>query len=187
MGSKGTNSHHTLFEKSRGRRPPVVWKTFTHQSHHGLGGYNKLINGLRAAASGAFVCWRPSLLFTCQTWHVNRDLTIRQRRRQSKCSWKRRNRVRVQRERESKIYRLAVSVLKSTPNLVISPRSCAGTAKKCTKRCDARAELLFNLLIKPIVFRRSRCRLRRSFVRSLIYILRARLLSCHSWLLLPSS
>ena len=149
--------------------------------------------------------------------HVNRDLTIRQRRRQWKCSWKldfvsfetfaplyqvtqlleskklrlemkRRNRVRVQREREgeSKIYRLAVSVLKSTQNLVISPRSCAGTAKKCTKKCHARAELLFNLLIRPIVFRRSRCCHRRSFVRSLIDIVKARLLSSHPWLLLPS-
>ena len=146
--------------------------------------------------------------------HVNRDLTIRQRRCQWKCSWKldfvsfenfpplyqvtqllesrklrlemkRRNRVRVQ--RESKIYRLAVSVLKSTQNLVISPRSCAGTAKKCSEKCDALAELLLNLLIKPIVFRRSRCCPRRSFVRSLIYIVRARLLSSHPWLLLPSS
>ena len=36
----------------------------SHHSHHGLGGYSKLTNGLRAAASGAFVCRRPSLLFT---------------------------------------------------------------------------------------------------------------------------
>ena len=28
----------------------------SHHSHHGLGGYSKLTNGLRAAASGAFVC-----------------------------------------------------------------------------------------------------------------------------------
>ena len=28
----------------------------SHHSHHGLGGYSKLINGPRAAASGAFVC-----------------------------------------------------------------------------------------------------------------------------------
>ena len=34
--------------------------------------------------------------------------------------------------RESKIYRLAVPVLKSTQNLMIS-RCSAGTAKKCTK------------------------------------------------------
>ena len=37
-----------------------------HTSHHGLGGYSKLINGLRAAASCAFVCWRPNLQFTCK-------------------------------------------------------------------------------------------------------------------------
>ena len=37
----------------------------SHHSHHGLGWCSKLLNGLRAAASGAFVCWRPSLLFTC--------------------------------------------------------------------------------------------------------------------------
>ena len=31
-----------------------------------MGGYSKLTNGLRAAASGAFVCCtRPSLLLTC--------------------------------------------------------------------------------------------------------------------------
>ena len=41
-----------LFEKSRGRRPR--WRG--QPSHHGLGGYSKLINGLRGAASGAFVC-----------------------------------------------------------------------------------------------------------------------------------
>ena len=32
----------------------MLWSTFAHQSHHGLGGYSKLINGLRAAVSGAF-------------------------------------------------------------------------------------------------------------------------------------
>ena len=47
------------------------------------------------------------------------------------------------------IYRLAVPVLKSTKNLVISRRSCAGTAKKCTKKREAHAELL---LKKAIVF-----------------------------------
>ena len=41
------------------------------------------------------------------------------------------------RERESKIYRLAVPVLKSTQNLVISRRSCPGTAKKRRKKRDA--------------------------------------------------
>ena len=48
-----------LFEKSRGRRPRCCGEpshTISHHSHHGLGGYSKLTNGLRAAASGAFVC-----------------------------------------------------------------------------------------------------------------------------------
>ena len=52
-------------------------------------------------------------------------------------------------DREGRIYRLAVPVLKSTKNLVISRRSCKGTAKKCTKKREARAELLFK---KAIVF-----------------------------------
>ena len=45
--------------------------------------------------------------------------------------------------RDGKIYRLAVLVLKSTQNLVIARRSCAGTAKKCTNKREARVELLF--------------------------------------------
>ena len=45
-------------------------------------------------------------------------------------------------ERDGRIYRLAVHVLKKTLNLVISRRSRAWTAKKCTKRRDARAKLL---------------------------------------------
>ena len=36
-----------------------------HHSHHGLGGYSKPINGLKPAATGAFVCWRPNVLSTC--------------------------------------------------------------------------------------------------------------------------
>ena len=39
----------------------------SHHSPHGLG---ELINRMRADASGAFVCWRLSLLFTCCS-HVN--------------------------------------------------------------------------------------------------------------------
>ena len=42
----------------------------------------------------------------------------------------------------------------------------ARTAKNCTKKCDARAELLFCSL-NLLLFWRSRCRRRRSFVRSL--------------------
>ena len=54
-------------------------------------------------------------------------------------------------ERNGKIYRLAVPVLKSTQHLVISCRSCEGTAKKCTKKRDARAEMFF-FLLKTTVF-----------------------------------
>ena len=61
-------------------------------------------------------------------------------------------------ERESEIYRLAVPVLKSTQNLVISRCSC-------TKKRVARAELLFCSL-NLLLFWRSRCRRRCSFVRS---------------------
>ena len=43
--------------------------------------------------------------------------------------------------RDGRIYRLAVSVLKKTYNLVISRRSRAGTAKKCS-----------NLIIKDCEF-----------------------------------
>ena len=50
---------------------------------------------------------------------------------------------RVRAERDSKSYRLAVPVLKSTQNLVISRCSFAGTAKKYTNKRDARAELSF--------------------------------------------
>ena len=75
--------------------------------------------------------------------------------------------VRVQRERESKIYRLAVPVLKSTQNLVSWGCSCAGTAKKCTKKRDARAQLL-SCSLNVLLFWRYRCCHRRSFVRSLI-------------------
>ena len=49
-------------------------------------------------------------------------------------------------EKGSIFYRLAVSVLKSTQNLDISLRSSVGTAKKCTKKHDARTKLLFWLL-----------------------------------------
>ena len=91
--------------------------------------------------------------------------------REARSELKRGGCVRVQREREgereSKIYRLAVSVLKSNQNLVISRCSFAGTAKKCTTKRDARVELLFCSLNVPF-FWRSRCRRRRSFVSSLL-------------------
>ena len=68
---------------------------------------------------------------------------------------------------DRRIYFPAVPVLKWTWNFVISRRSCAGTAKKCTKKRDARAELLFCSL-NLLLFWRSPCCRRRSFVRSLL-------------------
>ena len=53
-----------------------------------------------------------------------------------------------------------VPVLNKTWNYALSRRSRATTAKKCTKKRDARAELLFSLS-KPFSFCRSRCRHRR--------------------------
>ena len=63
--------------------------------------------------------------------------------REIRLELKRGDRVRVQteREREIKTYRLAVPVLKSTQHLVISRCSFSGSAKKFTKKRDARAEL----------------------------------------------
>ena len=47
-------------------------------------------------------------------------------------------------DRDGRIYRLAFPVLKKPfKNLMISRRNRAGTAKKCTKKREARAELLF--------------------------------------------
>ena len=36
-----------------------------------------------------------------------------------------------------------IALLFPSSNFIISRRSCVGTAKKCTKKRDARAELLF--------------------------------------------
>ena len=52
---------------------------------------------------------------------------------------------------DGRIYGLAVPVLKSPKNLVISRRSCAGTAKKCTKKREARAELLLTVAVASVV------------------------------------
>ena len=46
-------------------------------------------------------------------------------------------------DRDGRIYRLAVPIPKHTQNLVISPCSYAVRAKKCTKKRDACAELVF--------------------------------------------
>ena len=71
------------------------------------------------------------------------------KRKEVRLKLKRGGRVRVQ--TECKIHRLAVPVVKSTKTLVSSRCSCARTAKKCTKKRDARAELLF-CLNKPTEF-----------------------------------
>ena len=57
-GSCGTlkNPHHCS-KRVGDVDPGVVVNLHTsHHSHHGLGGYSKGTNGLRAAASDAFVC-----------------------------------------------------------------------------------------------------------------------------------
>ena len=112
--------------------------------------------------------------------------------RKLRLEMKRRNRVRFQREREREREREKFIALPFPSSSQLKTWSLhlevvQGRQTECTKKYDARAELLFNLFIKPIVFRRSRCCPRRTFVRSLIYIVRARLLSSHPWLLLPSS
>ena len=114
-------------------------------------------------------------------WWVIRDLTIRQRAKPMKMSlknwlhvlwiffavipsqpvtwWlelKRGDCVRDQ--RGIVVYHLAFPVLKSTKNLVISSRrSCAGTAKKCTKKRDARVLIWCFAHKIYCVFWRSRC------------------------------
>ena len=50
-------------------------------------------------------------------------------------------RVQTEGERDLNTYRLAVPVFKSTQHLVISRCSFSGSAKKFTKKRDARAEL----------------------------------------------
>ena len=60
-----THVNKKLKYKKKKKKIPSMWDVYpdvvvnlhtSHHSHHGLGGYSKLINGLRAAASGAFVC-----------------------------------------------------------------------------------------------------------------------------------
>ena len=103
-------------------------------------------------------------------WWVIRDLTIRQRAKPMKKanvaekltsrSWwlelKRGDCVRDQ--RGIVVYHLAFPVLKSTKNLVISSRrSCVGTAKKCTKKRDARVLICCFAHKIYCVFWRSTC------------------------------
>ena len=80
---------------------------------------------------------------------------------------KRRNRVRFQREREREREKFIALLFPSSSQLKtwsLHLEVVQGRQTECTKKCDARAELLFNLFIKPIVFRRSRCCPRRTFV-----------------------
>ena len=61
---RGEKGPTLLVEKSREVSGGVVYLSrITHHSYYGLWvGYTKLINGLIAAASGALVCCRQSLL-----------------------------------------------------------------------------------------------------------------------------
>ena len=55
----------------------VYLSCITYHSYHGLWvGYSELINGLIASASGAFVCWRPSLLLASNPRHYIRCICI---------------------------------------------------------------------------------------------------------------
>ena len=63
VGPVSQHLHPHLCSKRAGDVDPGVVVNL-HTSHYRLGGYSKLINGLRAAASGAFVYWRPNSLFT---------------------------------------------------------------------------------------------------------------------------
>ena len=58
--------------------------------------------------------------------------------------------------KKNKILSLLVCVLHKTRNKTFSRRSRAKRGKKCTKKCDARAKLLFCLL-NLLFFLRSRC------------------------------
>ena len=77
----------------------------------------------------------------------------------------------IQIKREKKNLSLLVYILYKTLNSVVSRRSRAVTAKKCTKKRDVRAKLLFW---------RSRCRRRRPILRSLLS------LGCRELIVIPS-
>ena len=61
-----------------------------------------------------------------------------------------------------------VHVRQKTWNQVVSRRSCAVRAKKCTKKRDTRAKLLF-CWINLLLFCRSRWRRRRRYLSSLLF------------------
>jgi len=55
--TRETKNPHHCSKRVGDIDPGVVVNLHTsHHLHHGLSGYSELINGLRAAASGAFVC-----------------------------------------------------------------------------------------------------------------------------------
>ena len=64
---------------------------------------------------------------------------------------------------------MLVHVLHKTQNYAFSRRSRAKTGKKCTKKCDARAKLLF-CLFNLLFFWRSRCRSRRWILQKKVSI-----------------
>ena len=123
--------------------------------------------------------------------HINRDLKIRGRRRQRKRRWKSEfaffqsssrllksltlsNPPKVEFLRTISKFRyrgeissLLVYFLCKTWNQAFSRRSRAVTAKKCTKKRDARAKLLFWLL-NLLLFWQPRCRGRRRILMSLL-------------------
>ena len=135
------------------------------------------------SAGGSFSCLKKTerTLGTRLYWWIIRDLTIRQRATPMKMSLKNwlhvlwiffavipsqpvtwwlelKRGVCVRDQRGIVVYHLAFPVLKSTKNLVISSRrSCAGTAKKCTKKRDARVLIWCFAHKIYCVFWRSRC------------------------------
>ena len=79
----------------------------------------------------------------------------------------------------NKISSFLVYVLHKTRNKAFSRRGRAKMGKKYTKKCDARAKLLFCLL-NLLFFWRSRCRQRRWILSSIIWTLRGHLKElCH--------
>ena len=69
-------------------------------------------------------------------------------------------------KKRNKISSLLVYVLHKTGNYSFSPRSRAKTAKKCTKKCDARAKLL--LCLTNLLFFDVRVATRRWILKSLM-------------------
>ena len=118
-------------------------------------------------------------------WCCNKDLKMREQRRhrdyfisftlsiirELSWSWIRKSLIQVKKDKEN----FVVACLHPRSikyEMAFSRRSLAKTAKKCTKKCDARAKLLFCLNLLPLW--RSRCRRRRLILRSIIC-------ECNQW------